>query len=147
MTPDLLLSLRFERLREGDVDTSGFFRIGTLEASPAELVEALGFADPVESFDGKVEARLLFGGEVFKRTKTDSFRGAVLDRASGPLIIGFVSVYPYKKTAGYDPELPISAGFWASTDPVSFSIGGRSPAFAGLFLSWARFVHNLGGLL
>lgn len=102
--------------------TDGFMdgssRRGTLVATPVELRSRLGEPSWVDTGDGdgKVDCEWVFQNE----------RG---DR---------VSVYAYKATSLYEDDLPASAEFWASAEPVGFSVGGYSVEAASAFIYWFK---------
>jgi hypothetical protein len=87
-------------------DTAGTCRVNAIEIPPAVLVGLFGPPGPA-SLEGKVSGDYRFtsdAGDVF-------------------------TLYDYKQTTLYhgddDERWPTPAAFWAGTEPVEFSIGGR----------------------
>lgn len=97
-----------------DADTDGSFRLDTLMISPAELVKAFGAPGLIGGVEDKISGEYIF---------TD---------AAGRLY----TLYDYKKTCLYQAGLSSAPDFWASKEPVEFSIGGREDSNIGAFKAW-----------
>ena len=89
---------------------NGTHRIYEVMVSPARLVEVFG--KPMESDGYKVSGEYLFVGdndEVF-------------------------TVYDWKSTSLYDPDLNSPEQFWSYSSPEYFSVGGKSDPDS--FVTW-----------
>lgn len=97
-----------------DADINGTHKQGTLICAPALLVKAFGRSEHY-SFDHKVTGEYEFASD-----EGDIF-----------------TVYDYKATSAYAPDLPDPETFWKSDRPHDFSIGSRESNIKH-FLEWIK---------
>lgn len=102
-----------------NADINGTHKVGTIEVSPAQLTQALGYPDDRDGH--KVSG--IYVLDVLGKT---------------------VTIYDWKQTSLYDDAEPSPQEFWATETPVYLSIGSHTELTDSEMRALARFLLALG---